>query len=137
MALDTVRIMLVIHRSKIEGNGLFTDSLIAARKKVGEYTGERISVREARRRAKTRKHVAIVELNDEEAIDESVGGGLFQYINHSCDPNVFIRIAYGRVEFYAKRKIAAGEEMTVDYEESHHDGRLPCRCKSSECRDFI
>jgi len=129
--------MLVIRKSRIEGKGLFTDSTIAARTKVGEYTGERISVREARRRAKTRKHVAIVELDDRHAIDESVGGGPFQYINHSCNPNVFIRIAYGRAEFYAKRNIAAGEEMTVDYGVSHHDGHLPCQCKTEQCRDFI
>ncbi|HWR15766.1 MAG TPA: SET domain-containing protein-lysine N-methyltransferase [Terriglobales bacterium] len=130
--------MLKVRKSKIEGVGLFTDAPIKARMKVGEYTGERISVREARRRAKTREHIAIVELSDKEAIDESVpGGGPFQYINHSCSPNVFIRIAYNRVEFYAKRDIAAGEEMTVDYEVSHHDGGLRCQCGASGCRDFI
>ena len=129
--------MLVVRRSRIEGKGLFTDSPIAARTKVGEYTGERISVRTARRRAKTREHVAIIELDDRHAIDESIGGGPFQYINHSCKPNVFIRIAYGRTEFYAKRDIAAGEEMTVDYGVSHHDGHLPCQCKAEGCRDYI
>lgn len=129
--------MLVVQKSRIEGRGLFTDCPVPARTKVGEFTGERISVREARRRARKQKHIAIVELNHRQAIDGTVRGGPFQYINHSCNPNVFIRIAYGRVEFYAKRRIAAGEEMTVDYELSHHDGRLPCRCKSQECRDFI
>jgi uncharacterized protein len=130
--------MLVIRKSMIEGKGLFTDSPIAARTKVGEYTGERISIREARRRAKTREHVAIVELDEKVAIDESTpGGGPFQFINHSCTPNVFMRIAYGRLEFYAKRDISAGEEMTVDYEVSHHDGTLRCRCKAAGCRDFI
>jgi SET domain-containing protein len=129
--------MLRIRKSTIEGVGLFTDSPIPARTKVGEYTGERISVREARRRARTRKHIAIVELNSKEAIDESVRGGPFRYINHSCSPNVFIRIAYGRIEFYAKRSIAAGEEMTVDYDVSHHNGQLRCQCKSSQCRNFI
>jgi len=130
--------MLVIRKSEIEGKGLFTDAPITARTKVGEYTGERISIREARRRAKTREHVAIVELDEKVAIDESTpGGGPFQFINHSCTPNVFMRIAYGRLEFYAKRDIATGEEMTVDYEVSHHDGTLRCRCKSEACRDFI
>lgn len=129
--------MLVVRKSRIEGKGLFTDAPIPARSKVGEYTGERISVREARRRARTRKHVAIIELDDRHAVDESVGGGPFQFINHSCKPNVFVRIAFGRAEFYALRNIAAGEEMTVDYGLSHHDGRLPCQCRSAECRDFI
>ena len=91
----------------------------------------------ARRRAKRRKRITIVEISLKEAIDESVKGGLFQFINHSCDPNVFIRIAYSRVEFYAKRNIAAGEELTSDYVCSHHDGQLRCRCRSSDCRGFI
>jgi SET domain-containing protein len=129
--------MLVIRKSTIEGKGLFTDSPIAARAKVGEFSGERISIREARRRAKERKHISMVELDHKEALDGSVGGGPFNFINHSCNPNVFIRIAYRRVEFYAKRHIAAGEEMTVDYDISHHDGGLRCRCKSADCRDFI
>lgn len=130
--------MLIVRKSSIQGKGLFTDSAIGARAKVGEFTGERISVREARRRARTRKRIAIVELSYTEAIDADVpGGSLFRYINHSCTPNVFIRIAYGRVEFYAKQPIAAGQELTVDYEVSHHNGALPCRCKTSGCREFI
>ncbi len=129
--------MLIPRRSTIQGSGIFTDVAIRARKKIGEYTGERISVREARRRAKTRREIAIIELNDHTAIDESVGGGPFQFINHSCDPNVFIRIAYGRAEFYARRDIQAGEELTCDYGESHHEGTLPCRCGAENCRKFI
>jgi uncharacterized protein len=129
--------MLVIQKSTIQGRGLFTDARIAARAKVGEFTGQRISVREARSRAKKRKRIAIVEVDERVAIDGDVNGGFFSYINHSCTPNVFIRIAYGRVEFYAKRSIAAGEEMTVDYDVSHHNGNLRCQCKSSGCRSFI
>ena len=129
--------MLLIGKSSIQGKGLFTDLSVRARTKLGEFTGERISIREARRRAKRRKRIANLELSLKEAIDGSVNGGLFQFINHSCDPNVFIRIAYGRVEFYAKRNIAAGDELTTDYVWSHHDGQLRCRCQSSNCRGFI
>ena len=134
---DTLTVMLVIRKSRIEGKGLFTDTPIRARAKVGEFTGERISVREARRRAKTRKHISMVELDHRWALDGSVGGGPFNFINHCCTPNTFTRMAYGHAEFYALRDIAAGEELTVDYEESHHDGKLPCRCGSGECREFI
>ena len=129
--------MLFRGKSGIQGSGIFTDAAIAARRKIGEYTGERISIREARGRARTRRKIAIIELDDHTAIDESVGGGPFQFINHSCRPNVFIRIAYGRAEFYALRNIRAGEELTCDYGESHHDGKLPCRCGAKNCRGFI
>jgi SET domain-containing protein len=76
-------------------------------------------------------------LSDTEAIDGSVNGGPFQYINHSCTPNVFTRIAYGRAEFYTMRSVKAGDELTCDYGESHHEGKLPCRCGSKKCRKFI
>jgi SET domain-containing protein len=129
--------MLRVSKSKIQGQGLFTDTSIPSRKKIGEFTGERISVREARRRAKDAKRIAIIEVSSTKAIDGSVGGGPFQFVNHSCDPNVFVRIAYGRAEFYAQRNIKAGEELTCNYGESHHEGKLPCRCGSRKCGNFI
>jgi SET domain-containing protein len=129
--------MLRVRKSKIQGKGLFTDSAIPARKKIGEFTGEAISVREARRRAKGAKRIVIIELSDTKAIDGSVGGGPFEFVNHSCSPNVFVRIAYGRAEFYAQRNIKAGEELTCNYGESHHEGKLPCGCGSPKCAKFI
>ncbi len=129
--------MLLVRRSSIQGKGLFTDEAIAQRTKVGEFTGEMISVREARKRAKNATRIAIVELSQTKAIDGSVGGGPFQFVNHSCDPNLYIRIAYGRVEFYTRRKVRAGDELTCDYEDSHHEGKLPCQCNSANCRKFI
>jgi uncharacterized protein len=129
--------MLLTKKSPIQGKGLFTDSRILLRSKVGEFSGERISVREARKRARGAKRIVIVELSATKAIDGSVSGGPFQFVNHSCDPNLFVRIAYGRVEFYAKRNISAGEELTCDYGDSHHEGRLPCGCESVKCRKFL
>jgi|SRR5579864_1475818 len=129
--------MLRRGKSSIDGIGLFTDAPIPPRKKIGELTGERISLREARRRAKGRKRIAIVEM-DNGAIDASgKGAGPLRYVNHSCEPNSYIRIAYNRVEFYARRAIKAGEELTCDYGDTQHEGTLPCRCKAQKCRKFL
>jgi len=94
-------------------------------------------VREARRRAKGAKRIAIVELSSTKAIDGSMGDSPFQYVNHCCTPNLFIRIAHGRIEFYTLHNIKAGTELTCDYGESHHDGKLPCQCGSAKCKKFI
>ena len=124
-------------KSSIDGTGLFATVPIPARKKLGECVGERISLREARRRVKSLKKIAIVEM-DKGAIDESgKGGGVFRYINHSCNGNTYIRIAYNRVEFYSRRAIKPGEELTCDYGVTQHNGKLHCRCKSSNCRKFL
>jgi SET domain-containing protein len=129
--------MLVVRKSSIQGSGLFTDATVKRRRKLGEFTGERISVREARRRAKGAKRISIVEISETEAVDGSVGGGPFEFVNHSCDPTVFIRIAYGRIEFYARIDLRPGDELTCDYGDSHHNGKLPCGCGSAKCRKFI
>lgn len=127
---------LEVRPSGITGRGLFTRLPIPARCKIGEFEGERISIAEARRRAAGRRVVAIVEM-DRDAIDASRTRHGFRFINHSCAPNTYMRIAYGRIEFYALRAIAGGEELTVDYGLSHHDGRLPCRCNAPNCRGAI
>jgi SET domain-containing protein len=127
---------LAVRPSKLVGRGLFTSVAIAARVKIGEFEGETIRLREARRRAKGRSVIAIVEL-ERHALDATRMTRGFRFINHSCDPNTFFRCTDTRAEIYARRAIAAGEELTVDYGESHHNGRLPCRCGASNCRGFI
>ncbi len=127
---------LTVGRSRLTGRGLFAGSAIPARAKIGEFEGEVIGIREARRRASNRRIVAIVEL-ERHAIDATRTGRGFRFINHSCDPNTFMRCTATRAEFYARRAIRAGEELTVDYVDSHHDGKLRCRCGARNCRGFI
>jgi len=124
---------LRVRRSRITGLGLFAGCDIPPRAKIGEFEGEVIPLREARRRARGRKVVAIVEL-ERKAIDATRTGRGFRYINHSCEPNTFTRLTRDRAEFYALRAIRRGEELTVDYGLSHHEGRLPCRCGAARCR---
>lgn len=123
--------------SEIDGQGLFAGTSLPARRKIGELTGERISRAAARRRAQRRERVAIVELYDGTAIDAERGGNEFTFINHACRPNLYMRIFGAHVEFYTLRRIAAGEELTCNYGETHHDGQRKCGCRSDNCRGFI
>ena len=127
---------LRVARSPLTGRGLFATRPIRRRAKIGEFEGEVIGIREARRRAKGRDIVAIVEL-ERHALDATDSPRGFRFINHSCEPNTFMRCTPSRAEFYALRDIAAGEELTVDYGDSHHDGKLACRCGAARCRGFI
>ena len=92
-----------------------------------------ISVKEARRRAKGLARIMIVELSERRAIDASASADPLRFTNHSCRPNASLRIRQGRVEFYAMRDLAVGEEITVNYGETHHEGRLACRCGAPAC----
>ena len=127
---------LTVGPSRFAGRGLFAGTSIRSRAKIGEYEGEVIGLAEARRRAKGRAIVAIVEL-ERFALDAKGMRRGFRYINHSCDPNTFFRCTPERAEVYARRDIRKGEELTCDYGESQHNGTLRCRCGANNCRGFI
>lgn len=127
------RFALRVGESPIDGTGVFAAEAIPAKRKIGELRGEAISVREARRRAKGRERIHIVEVSETRAIDATESTDALRQINHACAPNAVLRITQGRVEFYALRDIEAGEELTCHYGESHHEGRLTCRCGAASC----
>lgn len=126
-----------VNPSRIDGQGAFAAEAIPYRRKIGEIRGESISVAEARIRATRTERIMIVELSAKKAIDFSKSSDPMRYTNHSCKPNARLCIRQGRVEFYAVREIAAGEEITVDYGETHHEGRLRCQCGAPGCRGAL
>jgi len=65
----------------------------------------------------------MVEISDRTAIDATESTDPMRYTNHSCQPNARLQIRDGRIEFYALRAITPGEEITVNYGETHHEGR--------------
>ncbi len=137
-ALDTARpayqkYAVDVHDSRIDGRGAFAAEPIPPRRKIGEIRGESISVADARIRATRHERIMIVELSDKRAIDFSRSADPMRFTNHSCAPNARLCIRNGRVEFYALRAIPPGEEITVDYGETHHEGRLACRCGAPNC----
>lgn len=134
---DPQKYALAARPSPIAGTGAFALEAIPARRKIGELRGEAVSVREARRRARAKaaagEPIMIVEVSATRAVDAAASADVLRHTNHSCAPNAFLRIAGGRVEFYALRDVAAGEELTCDYGESHHGGRLRCNCGAPRC----
>ena len=119
--------------SVIDGRGAFAAEAIPAWRKIGEIRGEAISVEEGRIRATRVERVMMVEISPERAIDFSRSTDPMRYTNHSCAPNARMTIRRGRVEFYALRAIVPGEEITVNYGPTHHQGRLACRCGALGC----
>ncbi len=61
------------------------------------------------------------------------------FINHSCDPNVFVRTSTtGLREVIARRPIAAEEEITYDYcVNGYGDVIWTCDCGAERCRREI
>jgi SET domain-containing protein len=130
---DPQKFKVEVRPSRIDGRGAFAAEAIAARRKIGEIRGESISVREARRRARGQARIMIVEVSERRAIDASASADPLRFANHSCAPNAVLRIRQGRVEIYALRDIAPNEEVSLNYGETHHEGRLRCRCGAPGC----
>ncbi|HLH04079.1 MAG TPA: SET domain-containing protein-lysine N-methyltransferase [Bryobacteraceae bacterium] len=124
-------------KSNIHRWGVYAAEPIPANRKVIEYTGEKISRRETKRRAESNDLIYLFTLDDYWTIDGSVGGSGAEYINHSCEPNLASRIIRGHILYYSVRPIRRGEELTVDYCFDKNVQRVICKCGSARCRGTI
>ncbi|HVW08397.1 MAG TPA: SET domain-containing protein-lysine N-methyltransferase [Bryobacteraceae bacterium] len=129
---------LVVRPSKIHRWGVYAGEDIPARRKVIEYTGERISRRETRRRSDAQdKMIYLFTLDNYWTIDGAVGGSGAEFINHCCDPNIVTEIRNGHILYMSRRPIRRGEELTVDYHFGKDIEEVPCRCGAKTCRGTI
>lgn len=127
---------LSIADSPIDGKGCFATFPFRSRRKIAEYAGERITRQEAERRG-GRRILRICDIDDKWSLDGSRGGNGTHYINHSCVPNAYMRTVFGHVLFFALRDIKAGEEITIDYEDTLHPNSKRCFCGAQSCRGTI
>ncbi|KAM4559747.1 histone-lysine N-methyltransferase SETDB2 isoform 2-T2 [Odontesthes bonariensis] len=89
-------------------------------------------------------------------VDASVEGNVSRFINHSCQPNLFIQNvftdshepAFPLVAFFTSRVVKAGSELTWNYSADGQaaDGQaaaaaqtqeVACRCRSDGCRGWL
>lgn len=127
---------LNIKESKIHRWGIYAGEAIPARRKVIEYTGEKISRRETKRRDSRPLHY-LFTLDSYWTIDGAVGGSGAEYINHCCEPNVRAVILKGHILYMSMRDIRKGEELTIDYHFPKDVERVPCKCGAKACRGTI
>jgi SET domain-containing protein len=127
---------LVIRESKIHRRGVYTLDRIAPRRKVIEYTGERISRRETKRRGQG-SLTYLFTLDSYWTLDGAVGGSGAEIINHCCEPNLYTLIVKGHILYMSRRLILPGEELTVDYCFSEDVEKVRCRCGARACRGTI
>ena len=127
---------LSIRESKIHRRGVYAGERIPANRKVIEYTGERISRKETKRRGDG-PITYLFTLDDYWTLDGAVGGSGAEIINHGCDPNLRAWNTRGHILYMSKRAIQRGEELTLDYRFARNVEKVPCRCGSPKCRGVI
>jgi SET domain-containing protein len=125
---------LVIRRSKIHADGVYTTTPIKKRALVAEYTGPRLTNDGADTIYEHSPRTYLFGLVDGEHVID--GDGIAAFINHSCNPNCEADEVRGRVILRAIRDIAPGEELAYDY--NLYDGDLDdsaiCLCGAKRCR---
>jgi SET domain-containing protein len=126
---------LVVRESPIQGKGLFARTLIRAGETVMVWGG----VIYTRADLQSGRNLGPFSYSfiEEVVLLAGPGDGTDYYINHSCDPTLWMT---GPLTLVARRDIQPGEEITGDYAlwEAEAEYRLgPCGCGSPLCRTHI
>jgi len=127
---------LSIRQSRIHRRGVYAEEAIPAGRKVIEYTGERISRRETKRRGDG-DITYLFTLDAYWTVDGAFGGSGAEIINHSCQPNLRSCVIRGHILYISTRAIRRGEELTVDYRFGKDIGPVPCHCGARDCGGTI
>jgi uncharacterized protein len=125
---------LLIRKSGIHGCGCYTTAPIAEGAHVVEYTGPRLTKGQADELYSERKDTYLFCIGEGETVID--GDSVSAFINHSCDANCETDEIDGRIWIIALRDIAAGEELTYDYNlyDGDDDDEALCHCKVRTCR---
>jgi SET domain-containing protein len=138
----------VVRKSAIHGRGVFALTDIEKGARLMEYRGERISHEEADERYaeehENSPHTMLFAVDDEVVIDATRRGSSARWINHSCTPNCEAIEEEGRIFIETRRPVAAGAELTYDYNlvlEERHTIAVKrahaCFCGTRKCRGTL
>jgi len=129
-----------IKQSLISGNGMFARNFIKKGETICVVGGMLVTESEFKAFQVSHSTYNAIQIDEDlhlveqSEITQSFEGSM----NHSCDSNVWME---DEVTLVARRDIAAGEEITVDYAlfttQSNWSLDNPCHCGSSYCRKTI
>ena len=129
--------LVEVRPSGIHGRGVFATRPIRKGKRIIEYTGKRVLWESVPDDPNDPRTFLFGLYNGKDVIDATVGGNEACWINHSCEPNAYMKILYGHILFMALRDINPGEEITIDYQSTLHSDRKRCSCGAPSCRGTI
>lgn len=125
---------LILRGSAIHAVGCYTTAPIAKGTKVVEYTGPRLPASACEDLYAADEVTYLFGMQDGKTVID--GHGMAAFVNHSCEPNCETDESDGHVWIVALRDIAAGEELTYNY--NLYDGEdlndAPCCCGAKKCR---
>uniref|UniRef100_A0A6P6XRU4 [histone H3]-lysine(36) N-trimethyltransferase n=1 Tax=Dermatophagoides pteronyssinus TaxID=6956 RepID=A0A6P6XRU4_DERPT len=134
-------------KTEKKGWGLMALESIPANSFLMEYVGEVIDPFMFHKRTDKysklkMEHYYFMALKSDEIIDATFKGNMTRFINHSCEPNSITQkwTVNGelRIGFFTIKPVAAGEEITFDYQFQRYGKKAQkCYCESISCRGYI
>ena len=122
--------------SALHGQGMFAEESLSADEIVVIWGGNYVTQEELEKANVEGK--IVMQLDDDLFSIEEPGEDLTYFMNHSCDPNVWMRDA---ITLVARRDIQPDEELTVDYALFEADEDFirswRCMCGSPLCRGKV
>ena len=130
---------LIVKPSSINGQGLFATEPISAGTTVMVWGGTPYTRQDLAdiRAGKIKVAEFSYSFIEEDLLLAAPPDGMDYYVNHSCDPSVWMA---DNVTVVARHDIQTGEEITGDYAvwEADKDYILPpCTCGSALCRKHV
>jgi|SRR3989344_1574210 len=126
---------IYIAQTKHNGKGIFTDSNIKKDEIIMEFKGNLINYKETKKYRYFEDHCLQIDEN----LYIGPDGKEDDFINHSCNPNYFVKINDKRAFLIGLKNISKGEEITYDYSTTldEDDWEMDCNCKESICRKRV
>jgi hypothetical protein len=129
---------LVVSDSQIQGKGVFTTKNIDKDTVVIVWGGVVVSIDEFRSGHGV-KHTNVGIADDKFLVAPTDSEfSLDDYMNHSCDPNLWLKDA---ITLVSRRDIFSGEELTFDYAielaDESYIMKVECNCGSKLCRKVV
>ena len=126
---------LILRESRIHSYGCCTARPIRKGTLIIEYVGARLTCEEADDLYDDFANTYLFGLDGGKRIVD--GYGVAAFVNHSCQPNCETDQIGEKMWIIALRDIAAGEELTYDYNLYDGEDDAPCLCGSKRCRGSL
>ena len=134
--------MLLVKKSRIQGNGVFTTKKIPKGTKICTLRGTVFQLKDLKKHSNNFMDPLQIDFTKYIQLNE-----LYRTINHSCKPNTGIR---GKNTLFALTTVALGKEITYDYSTTMWEDEklvntllhlplvtMKCNCHTKNCRKII
>lgn len=121
------------------GQGLFTNRAFDSNAVVFKFEGKIITIDELNANYTKDQQADVLQIGKQLYLD--LFNENWHFVNHSCNPNCYVKVAVNNAFLISTRPIAKGEELTFDYSlgssDTPDEWNLQCFCHRFYCRKEV